>query len=64
MKKIYLQPAMTVVELKLKSNILIGSEITDIDTNLGNGDDIDFGGPGADIPALTPEITEFDSEIF
>ena len=43
MKKAYNQPAMTVVELKLKSNILIGSEITDIDTNLGTGDDIDFG---------------------
>jgi hypothetical protein len=64
MKKIYLQPAMTVVELKLKSNILIGSEITDIDTNLGTGDDIDFGGPGGDIPALTPEITEFMGEEF
>ena len=64
MKKAYNQPAMTVVELKLKSNILIGSEITDIDTNLGTGDDIDFGGPGGDIPALTPEITEFDGEIF
>jgi hypothetical protein len=61
MKKIYLQPAMTVVELKLRNQILIGSEITDIETNL---DDIDFGGPGGDIPALTPEITEFDSEIF
>ena len=64
MKKAYNQPAMTVVELKLKSNILIGSEITDIDTNLGTGDDIDFGGPGGDIPALTPEFTEFDGEIF
>ena len=40
--KTYNQPAVTVVELKLKSNILIGSEITDIDTNLGTGDDIDF----------------------
>jgi len=63
MKKIYNQPAMTVVELKLKSNILIGSEITDINTNLG-GDDIDFGGPGGDIPALAPEITDFMGEEF
>ena len=55
---------MTVVELKLKNHILIGSEITDIDTNLGTGDDIDFGGPGGDIPALTPEITEFMGEEF
>ena len=60
--KAYNKPTMTVVELKLKNHILIGSEITDINTNLGN-DDFELGG-GSSSSAQAPEITDFMGEEF
>ena len=49
MKKIYNQPAMTVVELKLNNYILMGS-VQDISTDV----DLDFGG-GSSTEAMTRE---------
>jgi len=40
MKRKYFQPAMAIVELKLKNHILLGSNLTDINSNV----DINYGG--------------------
>ena len=40
MKKKYFQPAMTAVELKTKNHILLGSNLTDINSNA----DLNYGG--------------------
>ena len=39
MKKTYLKPTMQVVHLQHQHQLLTGSPLDSVDTNLGNGDD-------------------------
>lgn len=50
MKKIYLDPAMDVIELKMASAILVGSGLDDIDSG---GSDGSAGGSGSTTPSDT-----------
>ena len=61
MKKTYLQPTMMVVTLQQHS-IICTSKVSSVSTNLGEGNDLDYGGAGSGPARVKSNTVDWDDD--
>ena len=62
MKKTYLQPAMMVVTLQQQGIICTSNGVKRVSTNLGEGNDFDFGGGSTQSARVKSNTVDWDDD--